>query len=290
MSKILIVDDEEGIRDLIDGILGDEGYETLTAHNSDRCFETLESETVSLIILDIWLQGSTMDGLEILEKAKQDYPFIPIIMISGHGTIETAVSAIKQGAYDFIEKPFKADRLLVMVKRAIEAAALERENANFKPLSLDIFIQAGLIDEENALSMRRLANSDTHIKIDCNDPGKAKLLEILLRIEAGTNHDRIIAHEDFEASGEITTLTDPFQPQTSASLDEDFLLLGLREAREAFERHYLTAQIERFEGNISKTANFVGMERSALHRKLKSLNEAEVIDFEPKKAQSSTAK
>ena len=212
-------------------------------------------------------------------------------MISGHGTIETAVSAIKQGAYDFIEKPFKAERLLVMVKRAIEAAALERENKNLKTLGLSSFVDAKLISEENAQRIKRIANSNTHIKIETDDTGKAKLIESLLRIEASEENDRIISHQEIVVEGEITQLPDPFEIKANTSnLDETLLDLTLRDAREAFERHYLTAQMERFEGNVSKTASAVGMERSALHRKLKSLEDAEIIDFEPQKAQSNAQK
>lgn len=116
MSKdILIVDDEKDIRNLIRGILEDEGYSIREAANAKEAYEEIENAVPSLIILDIWLQASEHDGLEILRNTKAKTPFLPIIMISGHGTIETAVSAIKDGAYDFIEKPFKSDRLLLMI-------------------------------------------------------------------------------------------------------------------------------------------------------------------------------
>ena len=129
---ILIVDDEGDIRSLIAGILEDEGHSTREASNSDEALEGIRARRPSLIIQDIWLQGSRLDGLGVLDAVKLDHPEVPVVMISGHGTIETAVQAIKLGAYDFIEKPFKADRLLLVVDRAIEAARLRRENEELK--------------------------------------------------------------------------------------------------------------------------------------------------------------
>lgn len=129
---ILIVDDEADIRMLIAGILNDEGIKTREAADADQAFAQVAARRPSLVVLDIWLQGSRLDGLQILEQLMRDHANLPVIMISGHGNIETAVQAIKVGAYDFIEKPFKADRLLLMVDRAIEAARLKRENQELK--------------------------------------------------------------------------------------------------------------------------------------------------------------
>ena len=129
---ILIVDDEDDIRLLIAGILEDEGYETREAGNSTDALAQISSRRPSLIILDIWLEGSDLDGMQLLEVLQRDHPPVPIVMISGHGSIEMAVEAIKMGAYDFIEKPFKSDRLLVIVARAIEAARLRRENEELR--------------------------------------------------------------------------------------------------------------------------------------------------------------
>src|SRR5476651_127694 len=131
-ADILIVDDEADIRDLISDILKDAKYATRTASNSDAAFKTIAERVPSVLILDIWLQGSELDGLGILEMVKKKYPHMPVIMISGHGNIETAVSAIKTGAYDFIEKPFKEDRLLLLVARALEHARLRNENTELK--------------------------------------------------------------------------------------------------------------------------------------------------------------
>ena len=133
--EILVVDDEADIRELVAGILQDEGYETRTAGNADEALAALDARLPALVILDIWLQGSRLDGLEILEAIKRAHPDMPVIMISGHGTIETAVGALKRGAYDFIEKPFKADRLLLLVQRAMESAELKRENRALKARS-----------------------------------------------------------------------------------------------------------------------------------------------------------
>src|SRR5262249_6432652 len=110
-SEILIVDDEADIRDLVAGILQDEDYITRTPRNSDDALAAIVARRPSLVFLDIWLQGSKLDGLQLLEAVKLEHPEVPVVMISGHGNIETAVAAIKLGAYEFIEKPFKADRL-----------------------------------------------------------------------------------------------------------------------------------------------------------------------------------
>src|SRR5499433_1966842 len=131
-ADILIVDDEVDIRELVAGILQDEGYGTRTARDSDEALAAVTTRRPSLVFLDIWLQGSRLDGLQLLDAMKSEHTDLPVVMISGHGNIETAVSAIKRGAYDFIEKPFKADRLLLVVERAIEAARLRRENEELR--------------------------------------------------------------------------------------------------------------------------------------------------------------
>src|SRR5882762_7448386 len=131
-SEILIVDDEEDIRDLIAGILRDEGYGTRVAGDSEGALNAVRQRRPQLVVLDIWLQGSRLDGIEVLDALKREHPDLPVVMISGHGTIETAVASIKKGAYDFIEKPFKADRLLHVVERALEAARLKREVQELK--------------------------------------------------------------------------------------------------------------------------------------------------------------
>ncbi|WP_336961270.1 sigma-54 dependent transcriptional regulator [Sphingobium aquiterrae] len=125
---VLIVDDEEDIRDLVAGVLEDEGYAARTAATSDAAIEALDSRRPSLVLLDVWLQGSRLDGLELLDEIKKRDPSIPVLMISGHGNIDTAVAAIRKGAVDFIEKPFEADRLIHLVARATETERLRREN------------------------------------------------------------------------------------------------------------------------------------------------------------------
>ena len=131
-ADILIVDDEADIRELIAGILQDEGFETRLAHNSDAALSEIGLRRPSLIILDIWLMGSRLDGLDLLNVIKEKHPDVPVIIISGHGNIETAVAAIRRGAYEYIEKPFKADRLLLVVGRALETTRLKRENEVLK--------------------------------------------------------------------------------------------------------------------------------------------------------------
>jgi two-component system, NtrC family, nitrogen regulation response regulator NtrX len=149
---ILIVDDEPDIRLLIDGILRDEGYDTRGAGDSDAAVASFRVRRPSLAILDVWLQGSRKDGLALLESFHSEEPQVPVVMISGHGNIEMAVQAIQQGAYDFLEKPFKADRLLLVVRRALEAAALARENAE---LRLRAGPEASLTGDSAALNVLR---------------------------------------------------------------------------------------------------------------------------------------
>jgi len=457
-TDILIVDDEADIRSLIVGILEDEGYGTGQAESATQVHEALAKKNYGLVVLDIWLKNSEYDGLSILEKIRQDYPELPVVMISGHGTIETAVKAIKMGAYDFIEKPFKTDRLLLMIERALEAAALRRENAALK---MTTEITADLVGKSQAFqsllsSLEKIAPTNSRVLISgaagagkeavaryihknslrkkspfivasCGAldlsaadeqlfgkeekgqivPGfferanggtlfldevgdlslelQAKVLKALqdqsfarvggqmpirvdVRVLSSTAHsleDKIEAGEFREdlfyrlnvmpieiprlqdRKEDIPVLVTYFMEQIAkngsqgtvcvrplsdgamvalqgyvwpgnvrqlknlvewlmvtacqggsddgeeissiqasdlpqeitqfvhASLKGDWktdmISLPLREAREVFEREYLLAQITRFNGNISRTAQFVGMERSALHRKLKSL-------------------
>ncbi|MGB8623465.1 MAG: sigma-54 dependent transcriptional regulator, partial [Paracoccaceae bacterium] len=132
MGDILIIDDERDIRELISDILKDEGFTTRLAGNSDECMAEINAEPPALMILDIWLKDSRMDGIDILSTVKRDNPDIPVVIISGHGNIEIAVAAIRQGAYDFIEKPFNIDQLLVVIRRAMETSRLRRENQELK--------------------------------------------------------------------------------------------------------------------------------------------------------------
>lgn len=448
---ILIVDDEADIRGLIGGILNDEGMETRQASSSEMAVAEIKARVPALIVLDIWLQGSAMDGMQLLQSLRQDYPNIPVVMISGHGNIETAVSAIKIGAYDFIEKPFKADRLIHIINRALEAARLRRENAELRlkadaqpdligdsatvkqlrsvvekvaPTKSRVFIEgpAGSGKEIVArlIHLKSPRADGPFVALNCATvsaerfeaelfgiesptPGQprkvgalesshggtllldevadmpletqSKIVRVLqdqtfervggnsrvqvdVRVIATTNKDiqreidegrfrqdlfyrlnvvpirtmplaerreDIIAFcryfmtrfaesaglpvrelgEDTLATlqayhwpGNIRQLrnviewllimhgseTGPIKaealpPEISGSAPAvlrwdrsgEIMTLPLREARELFEREYLLAQVTRFGGNISRTANFVGMERSALHRKLKTL-------------------
>lgn len=449
---ILIVDDEADIRMLIAGILSDEGMKTREAGDANQAFAQVAARRPSLVILDIWLQGSKLDGLQILEGLKRDHPDLPVIMISGHGTIETAVAAIKQGAYDFIEKPFKADRLILMVERAVEAARLRRENeelklraggdielvgqsaivghlrqsvervaptgsrvlitgpagsgkevvarlihqksrrsegpfvalncATMRPerLEMELFgVEAGIDGPVRRTGTFEQAHGGTLLLDEVADMpletqgkivralqeqtfervGGGPRVEVDVRVLATTNRDlqaeietghfrqdlfyrlavvpirvpsiaerredipvlaRHFMQRTAEASGLpvrvfgedamaalqaydwpgnvrqlrnvvdwllIMVQGDPKDPiradmlppeigaitPTVLKWDKGGEIMGLplREAREVFEREYLLAQVTRFGGNISRTAAFVGMERSALHRKLKSL-------------------
>jgi len=131
-NDLLIVDDEPDIRELIAGVLEDEGYSVRTASTSQSAIQEVRLRAPSLVVLDVWLQGSDMDGLSVLKYLKTIDPLMPVIVISGHGNVETAIAAIRRGAYDFLEKPFKADRLLLLVERAIEASELKRENERLR--------------------------------------------------------------------------------------------------------------------------------------------------------------
>lgn len=446
-ADILIVDDETDIRNLIQGILEDEGYSIEQAASAKQAYEALAQNPPQLIVLDIWLQNSHHDGLEILSNVKKDYPDIPVLMISGHGTIETAVSAIKQGAYDFIEKPFKSDRLILMIERALENAKLKKENkalrakaegpsdligsspamaglrqiiervahtnsrvlitgepgtgkevvarnihrmssrakapfvvlncATMHPdhLEKELFGQGGhagfleqahtgtlFLDEVSDMPLetqgkvvrvlqeqkfQRLGGQD-HIEVDVRIiastnrdlleevqakrfrqdlfyrlnvvpvpipplrqmsadiedlayyfmnvlaaqsglpcfsfskaalamlqayswPGNVRQLRNMIEqimIMGGTIEDegRIVGVEHLP----VDITSDSLQKNTKRSGD-DLMSLPLRESREVFEKEYLEFQVRRFGGNISKTAEFIGMERSALHRKIKLL-------------------
>jgi len=448
--SILIVDDERDIRELIGEILRDEGYPVRLAGDSDSCMAEINADPPSLVILDIWLKDSRMDGIDILKTVKRDNPDVPVIIISGHGNIEIAVAAIRQGAYDFIEKPFNIDQLTVVVARAMEASRLRRENqelrrrevtssemigssAAFRALksqlekvaksngrvlltgeagsgkelaarfihanssragapfvtvasaaiqpdrmeevlfgreSADRGIERGLLEEAHAgvvyfdevgdmppgtqsrilrvlteQQFTRVGGSD-RVRVDLrvissttrNLPAEIRAgrfrQELYDRLnvvpvavpplsERRDDIPELVRHfigwfhrtqglalrevtpeaeallQTMDWPGNIRQLrnvvervlilgegTGPIEPreipgQPAAAAENDGMVLGgvacalpLREARELFEREYLVTQINRFGGNISRTANFVGMERSALHRKLKSLGVA----------------
>ncbi len=169
---ILIVDDEDDIRKLIKGILEDEGHATRQANGAVKAYAEIEARVPDLMILDIWLQGSEDDGLEILKKTKKKYPHLPVIMISGHGTIETAVSAIKMGAYDFIEKPFKSDRLLLMIDRAMEISQLRKENEALKERREAPAVMVGSSGtlKDVAQAIEKVANAKSRVPVRSANP------------------------------------------------------------------------------------------------------------------------
>ena len=180
-EDILIVDDEADIRTLVSGILEDEGYEAREAGDGDETLAAVSVRRPSLILLDIWLQGSRLDGMQILEQLKQDHPSVPVVIMSGHGTIETAVQAIKLGAYDFIEKPFKADRMILVISRAIEAARLRRENEELRTRAgsgLELIGQSALINQLRH-SIDRVAPTNSRVLIS-GPAGSGK--EVLARL------------------------------------------------------------------------------------------------------------
>src|ERR1700749_16228 len=166
-SDILIVDDEADIRELVAGILQDEGYATRTARDSDDALAAVATRRPSLLFLDIWLQGSRLDGLQLLDSVKQQHPELPVVMISGHGNIETGVAAIKKGAYDFIEKPFKADRLVLVATRALETSRLKREGMELKQMTPAASTMTGRSPSMNQLrqTIDRAAKANSRILI-----------------------------------------------------------------------------------------------------------------------------
>ncbi|MCE2951029.1 MAG: sigma-54-dependent transcriptional regulator [Alphaproteobacteria bacterium] len=451
-GDILIVDDERDICQLMAETLEDEGYTTRQAHDGPGAMDAVRARCPSLVILDIWLGDSRFDGVKVLELLMQDYPHLPVVMMSGHGTIETAVETIKKGAYDFVEKPFKMDRLLVVAKRALEAAHLREENQDLKvrsgvegnvleeavmtpslkkeikrlaPTSSRVFLrgepgtgksfiariihqystrttgpyvtlncaalafeaqapalfgkeengsikigalerahqgtlfldEVGDLDSETQKGLLRALQEQSFTRV-----GGTQKVPVDVRVISSTSIDLkdAIAHSHFredlynrlcvspvdvpslrERMGDLPQLVEVFSQMTALShgvsrlsfskeallalqtynwpgnlsqlknvvdwvyvtvsergLPEEgvtpdmlpfdvtnqtpslvhsedtmarLISLPLREARQEFERDYLLAQVVRFSGNISHTANFVGMERSALHRKLKSL-------------------
>jgi two-component system nitrogen regulation response regulator NtrX len=449
-SDILIVDDEADIRELVSGILQDEGYLTRTARDSDDALSAIAARRPNLVFLDIWLQGSRLDGLQVLDTIKRENPEVPVVMISGHGNIETAVAAIRRGAYDFIEKPFKADRLVLVADRALETSRLKREVKALKQLTPSTLVghspsinqlrqtvdkvaptnsrvlivgppgagkeltaraihaqsaraegpfvvinaaamtpermevelfgveptegmgerKVGALEESHGgtlfideiadmpretqnkilrvlvdqtfqrvggstkvtVDVRIISSTGRNIEgeiaagrfrddlyhrmsvVPIRVPALAERREdiadlihyFMEQISLSTGLPRRIIGEDalavlqshdwpgnvrqlrnnverllILASGDAdAVVTASMLPQDVGSMvpnmpngngGEHLMGLPLREAREVFEREYLVAQISRFGGNISRTAEFVGMERSALHRKLKAL-------------------
>ena len=164
-DDILIVDDEADIRELVSGILQDEGYITRSARDSDDALAHVASRRPNLVFLDIWLQGSRLDGLQLLDAMKAQHPELPIVMISGHGNIETAVAAIKQGAYDFIEKPFKADRLVLVAQRALETSRLKREVKALKQLSPSTLVGKSSSMNQLRQTVEKIAPTNSRVLI-----------------------------------------------------------------------------------------------------------------------------
>jgi two-component system nitrogen regulation response regulator NtrX len=195
-ADILIVDDEADIRDLVAGILQDEGHRTRLARDSDEALRAIEDRKPHLVVLDIWLQGSRLDGLEVLTIMKRTYPDLPVVIISGHGNIETAVTAIKRGAYDYIEKPFKADRLVLVALRALEASQLKREVRDLKERSV---VSAEMIGKSPAIN--QLKNN-----IDKAAPTNSR---IMLRGASGSGKElaaRVLHQKSLRAGGPFVVL------------------------------------------------------------------------------------
>jgi two-component system nitrogen regulation response regulator NtrX len=446
-SDILVIDDEADIRDLVSGILEDDGHQVRTARDSDEALDALRRRSPAMVVLDIWLQGSRIDGLELLTMLKEIDSELPVVVISGHGTIETAVAAIRKGAYDFVEKPFTADRLLLVVQRALETSRLKRENTALRAKSsgADDLIGSSAIMGALRSSIDRVAQTNSRVLIagpagsgkelvarllhersarggpfvainaasiapermeseifgeeadgrptkigvfeqahggtlfldevgDMPLETQSKILRVLVeqrfkrlggaqdvqvnvRVVSSTSRELrgdieqgrfredlfhrlnvvplrapglaerredipdlagyfvgrlagmsgvparqigedalaalqaadwpgnvrqlrnvierilILATGDINTPVTVDSLPADAWPSSGSKRDglQEVIGLSLRDARERFEREYLNVQITRFGGNISRTAAFIGMERSALHRKLKSL-------------------
>lgn len=178
---ILIVDDEPDIRNLVGGLLSDEGYAVRDAANADAAYAALAARAPQLVILDVWLEGSKEDGLQILARIKNDYPQVPVLMISGHGTVKMAVTAIKQGAFDFLEKPFESERLLLLTARALETAQLRKENQELKTRS---YSSTEIIGSSQAVlslksNIEKIAPTNSRVMI-MGPPGAGKELSARL--------------------------------------------------------------------------------------------------------------
>ena len=167
-ADILVVDDEADIRELVAGILEDEGPRTRVAGNSDEALQASEQRRRHLVFRDIWIEGRRLDGLQLLDIIRRQNPDLPVVMISGHGNIETAVSAIKRGAYDFIEKPFKADRLVLVAERSLEASRLKREVKELRTKSQQATHIVGRSQATNQLrqTLGRVATTNARVMID----------------------------------------------------------------------------------------------------------------------------
>ena len=185
-SDILIVDDEADIREMVAGFLQDDGHRTRLARDSDEALKAVEERRPQLVILDIWLQGSRLDGLEVLNIIKKAHPDLPVVIISGHGNIETAVTAIKRGAYDYIEKPFKADRLLLVTLRALEASKLQREVRELRERSV---VSSEMIGKSPAMNQLRAA-------LDRVAPTNSR---VLIRGSAGSGKELVRARDARQA-------------------------------------------------------------------------------------------
>lgn len=205
-NDILIVDDEPDIRDLIAGVLEDEGYSVRTAATAEKALQEVKQRAPQLVVLDVWLQGSDMDGLSVLKYLKAIDDTLPVIVISGHGNIETAVAAIRRGAYDFIEKPFKADRLIHLVERAIESAKLKRENESLRTKSLHV---ADWIGQSSAAASLRSS-------IEKVSPTNSR---VMISGEAGVGKElcaRLIHEESGRSNG-------PFVVVSTSNVDPDMI-------------------------------------------------------------------
>src|SRR5689334_5152520 len=193
-AEILVVDDEADIRDLVGGILQDEGYAVRTAGNSADALAAVRTRAPRLVVLDVWLKGSELDGLEILTILKEMDPMLPVVVISGHGTVETAVTAIRRGAYDYIEKPFQAEKLILTVQRALENAALKRENSHLKARSAasSDLIGKSSVMAQLAGSIEKVSPTNSRILIS-GPPGSGKeLVARLIHERSNRNHGPFI--------------------------------------------------------------------------------------------------
>ena len=259
---VLIIDDDKAIRDILTNVLEDEGYTVRTGGNSDEALAEFKKTPPTVVVLDVWLNNSKLDGVEILTEMKSINENVPVIMISGHGTVDMAVSATKKGAYDFLSKPFNTESLLVTISRAV----------NKRTEKLELLLNELMDYRAKSNSTEPKSFDDDAIKLlsEQNWLGNiGGLVNVLDKLLVNVKSSTVKAVDVKKCLSEKTSEN---KKESNNVGMEDIFMLDLRKSREMFEKHYLTFHLKRFNGNITQTSEYVGMDRAALSRKIKALD------------------